>query len=245
MLAMLLLIGSWRAFCALPGAISKAVTYSFENQKKAEAWQKAYGPAFKVIFEGNSIKDVIYLRTGKSVFITSWNQPNTHTREEIEDILKKECPNRLEIYKKEIFPYQEKILIALEEYSSYFLFWEAYAYSFSDRGKAKQTLEEVAKRYQEVDRGKLAKSILERAKDEEKLVSLIREEFQKLSNPVETYKPKEGEPENSVMNNLKSAFAPSREYKKWKKEASLRWVSSLLEANYAREKVGDEAICKG
>ena len=232
MLAVLLWIVSGRAFCALPGAISKAVNYSFENLMRREAYQKAYGPAFKFTFDGIHTKDIIYLRTGKSIFLPA-NNPNSHTPEEINEIIKKECPNMGEIFKREFFPYAKKIPIALEEYSSYFLFWEAYAYSFSDRGKAKRTLEEVAKRYEDVDTGKLAKSILEKAKDEEELISLIREEFKKLPNPVETYKPKEGEPENSVMNNLKSALASSREYKKWKKEASLsNFKPALEQADY-------------
>ncbi len=217
-----------KLFTRLEEAVNKAIVYSYENQKKGEAWQKAYGPAFKVIFEGNGIKNVIYLRTGKSVFITSASQPNTHTPEEIEEILKKECPNRIEIYKKEFFPYAEKIPIALEEYASYFLFWEAYAYTFSDRAKAKYYLTKVAERYPEVAAGKIAGSVLNKVKDEETLVALVREEFSKLSNPVESYKPRKGEPQNSIMNNLKIAIASSQEYKEWKKYADLSDIKSAL-----------------
>lgn len=208
--------------------LNKATTYSFEYLKKREAYQKSYGPAFKFIFDGINIKDIIYLRTGKSIFLPA-NNPNSHTPQEINEIIEKECPNMREIFDREYFPYAHKIAIALEEYSSYFLFWEAYAYSFSDRGKAKRTLEEVAQRYEEVDTGKLAKSILEKAKDEEELISLIREEFKKLPNRVETYKPKGGEPENSVMNNLKSALASSIAYKRWKKGTSLSNLKSAID----------------
>lgn len=122
----------------------------------------------------------------------------------------------LDFVKRELFPYYEKMITAVEEYAGYFLFWEAYYYSFSDTKKAKKLLEDTAKRYPEAIPGKKAGEILSKAKEEKQIASLIQEEFKKLTNPVEEYKPKKGEPENSAMNNLKKAIASLNVYKRWK-----------------------------
>ena len=128
----------------------------------------------------------------------------------------------LDFVKREIFPYYEKMITALEEYAGYFLFWEAHYYSFSDIKKAKKLLEETAKRYPEAFPGKKAEEILSKTKDEQQIPSLIQQEFKKLTNPVETYRPKKGEPDNSAMNNLKKAIASTKVYKKWKEVFILR-----------------------
>ncbi len=187
-------------------AIGQALADSYEAKKAQEGIEKAWGPAFKFIYEGNRLKDIIYLPLGKS----SGSVPNR------EKIRQKECAHFLEIAKREMFPFYEKLIYACEEYAGYFLFWEAYYYSNSDVGKAKKLLEETAVLYPEATPGKVANSIPERAKSEGELVSLIQQEFQKLNNPVESYKRKKGEPENSVMNNLKEAIASTRQYKRWK-----------------------------
>ncbi len=119
--------------------------------------------------------------------------------------------------KQEVFPYYEKMITALEEYAGYFLFWEVYYYSFSDIKRAKNLLEETAKRYPDATSGKIARSLLDKKKDAAELSSLIQAEFKKLPNPVESYKPNKGEPRDCAMNKLKEAIASTREYNKWKK----------------------------
>ena len=189
----------------------------FEAQKAKEGYEKAWGPKFKFVYDGERIKDIIYLPEGKSFSAL----PNK------KEIYFKELAHFLDIAKKEMFPYYQRMILACEEYAGYFLFWEAYYNSYKDVKKARDLIEETAKRYPEASPGKIAEEILRKAKTEKQLVSLIQEEFKNLPNPVETYTSREGEPENSAMNNLKKAIAPTEEYNKWKDIALLGKYQNL------------------
>jgi len=242
LIAVLFTVGGRESFSAVPPelsyltetewAIGKAVANSYEYAKKREGWEKAWGPAYKFIWEGTRLKDIIYLPEGKSA---SELPPDKGW-----EIRQKECANYLKIAKQEMFPYYEKMAAIQGEYAGYFLLWEAYFYSSSDAKKAKTLTEETAKRYPDASIGKVAKKILDKAKDEKTLASLIQQEFPKIPNPVESYKPKKGEPPNSLMNNLKSAIASTTEYKKWKKVFILGDYSNLSKGkaqSFARQAI--------
>jgi hypothetical protein len=124
-----------------------------------------------------------------------------------------------EILKQNALPYQEQIITGIERYASYFAFWLANAYGHYDPKKAKEWLEKTALRYPEVELGKKAYFILTKAKDTKEMLLLLQNEFSKAENLVETYSPSKNEPQNSVMNVLKSTIAKSREYRKWKENA--------------------------
>jgi len=242
LVSVLFTVGGRESFSAVPPelsyltetewAILEAIVNSYEVAKVREGRDKAWGPAYKFVYEGTRLKDIIYLPLGKSL--------NDIPPDKREAIRQKEQANFLKIAKREWFPYTEKIVTGLGEYAGYFLLWEAYFYSSSDAKKAKTLTEETAKRYPDASIGKVAKKILDKAKDEKTLASLIQQEFPKIPNPVESYKPKKGEPPNSLMNNLKSAIASTTEYKKWKKVFILGDYSNLSKGkaqSFARQAI--------
>jgi len=241
LIAVLFTVGGRESFSAVPPelsyltetewAIGEAIANSDERAKARKGLEKAWGPAYKFIWEGTRL-DIIYLPEGKSL--------NDIPPDKREAIRQKECANYLKIAKQEMFPYYEKMAAIQGEYAGYFLLWEAYFYSSSDAKKAKTLTEETAKRYPDASIGKIAKEILDKAKDEKTLASLIQQEFPKIPNPVESYKPKKGEPPNSLMNNLKSAIASTTEYKKWKKVFILGDYSNLSKGkaqSFARQAI--------
>ena len=182
----------------------------FEAQKAKEGYEKAWGPKFKFVYDGERIKDIIYLPEGKSFSAL----PNK------KEIYFKELAHFLDIAKKEMFPYYQRMILACEEYAGYFLFWEAYYNSYKDVKKARDLIEEIAKRYPEATAGRIASSIIDKAKTETELISQIQEAFKKLQNPVESYEPRKGEPPDSIMNSLKTAISSSLGYKRWRKDSS-------------------------
>ena len=207
---------TYRSFAALPTDIAKAISSSYEEAKAKEGEEKAknaskYG---RVSMVGGSGDRVDWVGPGAE-------ELKKMSYEERWKALARDAKVQLGVLKKESFPYKEKIIEALEEYAGYFLFWEAYRYSFFDVKTAKNLLYEVAKRYPEANIGKIANSVLERSKNDGEIASLLQNEFKKLSNPVEDYKPKKDEPKNSIMNNLKAAMANSREYNRWRKSSSV------------------------
>jgi hypothetical protein len=207
---------TYRIFAALPTDIAKAISSSYEEAKAKEGEEKAknaskYG---RVSMVGGSGDRVDWVGPGAE-------ELKKMSYEERWKALARDAKVQLGVLKKESFPYKEKIIEALEEYAGYFLFWEAYRYSFFDVKTAENLLYEVAKRYPEANIGKIASSILGKSKNDGEITSLVQNEFKKLPNPVEDYKPKKDEPKNSIMNNLKAAMANSREYNRWRKSSSV------------------------
>ena len=193
--------------------IIKAIDSSYEGKKEKEAIEKAR--------DSTRYGRVAYVGEARGYFEGPHaDELKRMSPEELEKVLEEEAKQRFRIWKKEGLPYVEKIILACEEYAGYFLFWEAYCNSYTDVKRARNLIEETAKRYPDATAGKIAKSIVDKAKNEQELISLIREAFGKLQNPVESYKPEKGEPSNSIMNNLKSAIASSSGYKRWKKDSS-------------------------
>ena len=209
-----------KVFASSVPEIIKAIESSYERKKEKEAWKKA--------MNSTRYGRVAYVGEGRGYFEGPYaDELKRMSPEEREKVLKEEEKKQFRIWKKEGFPYVEKIVTACEEYASYFLFWEAYYNSYKDVKRARDLIEETAKRYPEASPGKIAEEILRKAKTEKQLVSLIQEEFKNLPNPVETYTSREGEPENSAMNNLKKAIAPTEEYNKWKDIALLGKYQNL------------------
>jgi hypothetical protein len=211
-----LLILGRNGYSALSSAINEAIKSSYEMAKIKEGQEKAknatkYG---RVSMVGEAGDVVHYEGFGAE-------ELNKMPPEQRKKVLVESAKIQFQVKQRECLPWEERIIEALEEYAGYFLFWEAYAFSYWDAKNAKRLLEETAKRYPEAGIGKLAKSILDNKKDEKGLALLIQMEFKKIPNPVEEYSPAKGEKQNSLMNNLKKAIAPSVEYKKWKNNSSL------------------------
>ena len=209
------LIWAQKEYVPLSYNIIASINSSYEWKKALEGEQKArdatkYGKIQTIEKDGS------FIFVGPGAEELSKLSP-----QEREETLKKDRKIYQDTLKRESFPHREKIILALEEYSSYFLFWSAYACSHYDPEKARLLLEETAKRYPDSPNGKIAKSILEKDKDKAIITASLKKEFSKLTNPVESYKPQANEPINSIMNSLKSTISSSYEYRKWKQISPL------------------------
>ena len=202
-----------KVFASTVPEIIKAIESSYERKKEKEAWKKA--------MNSTRYGRVAYVGEGRGYFEGPYaDELKRMSPEEREKVLKEEEKQQFRIWKKEGFPYVEKIITACEEYAGYFLFWEAYYNSYKDVKKARDLIEEIAKRYPEATAGRIASSIIDKAKTEKELISQIQEAFKKLQNPVESYEPRKGEPPDSIMNSLKTAISSSLGYKRWRKDSS-------------------------
>jgi len=68
-------------------------------------------------------------------------------------------------------------------------------------------------RYPDAGAGRIAKSILEEAKEEKELIFLLHRKFEQLKNPVDT----DGEEANTVKEKIRRALTASKEYRQWLK----------------------------
>lgn len=209
------LIWAQNEYVPLSYNIISSINSSYEWKKALEGEQKArdamkYGRIQTIEKDGS----IVFVGPGAEEF-------SKLSPQEREEAIKQDRKIYQDTLKRESFPHREKITLALQEYASYFLLWSAYACSTYDPEKSKLLLEETAKRYPDSSNGKIAKSILEKSKDQATLIASLKKEFSKLQNPVENYKPQANEPSNSIMNSLKSAISSSYEYGRWKQISPL------------------------